>query len=828
MSYENIGQIIQRRQYFNRTGKRTYPKHLRWDGITKLFNEKNGTFPSGLVSQVREIMTQCNIEWIESVDYKIDEPTPFDLACDFKVWKHQRDAIEEIKKHKRGMIRIGTGGGKALCLDTPVLTTTGYKQMRDIKLSDEVITPWGKSKIVGIYPQGVQDVYRITFSDGTFAKSTLDHLWSVRSSKDKYKGKPFKVKSLENILNSGLSRVNCENSSQHFIPITEPINSFESSKELPIDPYLLGVLIGDGTLSHGVQFTTIDDEIVTSVENLLPSNMKVRRIKGTISYGISNINPNSQKKNPVTEYLKSVKLNCKSEFKFVPSEYMFNSIENRVALLQGLLDTDGGVEMGRKISFSTSSYQLAKDVQFLVQSLGGTAKICPRETTHLVSYRMNLCLPNEIEPFRLSRKANKVPKRIKYFPRRSIKKVEYVGREEVQCIKIADPNGLFLINDCIVTHNTIMSIVATAEIGQLPVLFVVNRVSLLKQAHADYEKFLGIKIGFIGDGRMEFGKVNIATVHTICSILKIEHESEDDDENVNYTEQQIKMLKLLLKVCKMVIIDECHHASSDMYVKLMQELPSATYRIGLSATPFRTDGTTLLLNAAFGETLYTKPASELIQEGVLAKPYVSFVDFDDEALTKEFPYLTPAQEAELRRRKIKLPRKAQYNTVYKNCVVENSVFNQKVAKIALVNAKMKRLTLVSVKQVLHGENIMSEILAIDPSAKVEFLHGKNKDVLDEDKVKADFAAHRIQILISTLFDEGVDIPAIDVAIDAGGGKSPVKTLQLVGRAMRKYPGKTKAYIYVFIQRYTHLYNHSLERLKILQTEPEFEIETVKL
>jgi superfamily II DNA or RNA helicase len=106
---------------------------------------------------------------------------------------------------------------------------------------------------------------------------------------------------------------------------------------------------------------------------------------------------------------------------------------------------------------------------------------------------------------------------------------------------------------------------------------------------------------------------------------------------------------------------------------------------------------------------------------------------------------------------------------------------------------------------------------------IEFLHGKNKKELNEEKVKQDFADGKVKILISTLFDEGVDIPKIDAVVDAGGGRSAIKALQLTGRAMRKYEGKTKAFIFMFIQPYTHLYKHSKARAQILQTEPEFDV-----
>lgn len=364
---------------------------------------------------------------------------------------------------------------------------------------------------------------------------------------------------------------------------------------------------------------------------------------------------------------------------------------------------------------------------------------------------------------------------------------------------------------------TIMAINAAAEICQLPFLFVVNRVSLLKQAHKDFEKFLNEKIGFIGDGQMSFGRFNIATVHTLCSILNIDYKDDDADEKTfAYTPEQIEMLLALLKETRMVVVDECHHAASDMYRKLMKNLPNAIYRIGLSATPFRTDGLDLLLTSAFGDVLYNISASELIRLKYLVKPYIRVVLYEDQDLTKKFP--TEQKSGK---------RKANYNAVYKECVVENQKFNLIVAKLAIAHAKVNEQVLISVKQVTHGENILKAIKLIYPDAPVEFLHGKNKKELGDEAVIKRFTERKTKILISTLFDEGVDIPAIDVAIDAGGGISPIKMLQLVGRAIRLNEGKERATIYVFAQPYTHLMKHSVERINILKTEEEFVIQKLE-
>ena len=113
---------------------------------------------------------------------------------------------------------------------------------------------------------------------------------------------------------------------------------------------------------------------------------------------------------------------------------------------------------------------------------------------------------------------------------------------------------------------------------------------------------------------------------------------------------------------------------------------------------------------------------------------------------------------------------------------------------------------------------------LDPTLTVEFLHGKNKEVLGEERVKQDFATGKIKVLISTLFDEGVDIPSVVAIIDAGGGKSPIKALQLIGRAIRKFGKKKRAYIFMFIQPYQHLHKHSNARAQILKTEEAFNLQ----
>jgi superfamily II DNA or RNA helicase len=305
--------------------------------------------------------------------------------------------------------------------------------------------------------------------------------------------------------------------------------------------------------------------------------------------------------------------------------------------------------------------------------------------------------------------------------------VEAIKREKTGIIQIAPGGG-----------KTKLSVVATAEIGQFPMLFVVNRVSLLNQTHDDYANYFNESIGYLGNGRVEpQSKINIATIGTLCSMLKIKYKKDDSDgEKLNYTKEQITLAKNLMAQCKFVIFDECHHGSSSTYKTLMKALPKAFYRIGLSGTPFRTaESENILLEAALGQIIYKKTASELIRDGILVKPKIYFIKYKD-SLSKEFPQFNSEKPA--------------FTKVYKECIVENELFNDIVSKTAVANASANKLTLVSVKQINHGQNIYDAIKKISPDLNIEFLNGQNKKKLDEEKIKQDFSDGKIKVLVSTL------------------------------------------------------------------------------
>jgi SNF2-related domain/SNF2 Helicase protein/LAGLIDADG-like domain len=363
------------------------------------------------------------------------------------------------------------GLGKAVSLETPILTPCGWKKMADIRVGDAVINSQGTaSRVEGVYPQGEVELYRVLFSDGTSIECCDDHLWYVTSPVRKYRGQPGRVRALREIRDDLRDAAgNCK----HYIPLVRPIEFLE--RPLPLDPYLLGVLLGDGNLAdHTPRLTTADHAILASVTVTAPAGVtapRAGRLDWRLADGGSRARPN-----PLTARLRQLGLiGCRSANKYVPEMYKFASVASRTALLQGLLDTDGCVRQSdNNIEYSTVSPRLAHDVAFLVQSLGGTARIRSKQPTFnyngerrngQTAYRMSIILPAEIQPFRLDRKASIYHARPKHPPARAIVDVQPVGRKPAQCIAVDAPDGLYVTDHCIVTHNTaqIIGLLLTGE-----------------------------------------------------------------------------------------------------------------------------------------------------------------------------------------------------------------------------------------------------------------------------------------------------------------------------------------------------------------------------
>lgn len=391
------------------------------------------------------------------------------------------------------------GLGKGGTVDSLILTPTGWTRYGDIKVGDLVIGSNGQpTAVTGVYPRGELPVFRVTMSDGASVLVDDDHLWATRTSDQKWRGKPYTAKSTREIRSAPLTRPS--GNALHYIPMVQPVE-FEERVPLSIDPYVMGVLIGDGALSQdGVVFHKPDEELGERVAALLPAGVELRKYEPAnrcTRWAITGLRHGAAS-NAVLNGLREMGLQGHtSPEKWVPERYKFASVASRIALLQGLLDTDGSCT-GNTIEFSSSSRRLAEDVRFLVESLGGTTHFAERATSYtatsgdrvpgLPSYRVHLSLPASIQPFRLSRKLATYRVPTKYQPTRAIVSVVPEGTAQVVCIAVAAPDRLYVTERCIVTHNTIESILANHKLGGYPLL-VVAPASVLLNWRREFNKW---------------------------------------------------------------------------------------------------------------------------------------------------------------------------------------------------------------------------------------------------------------------------------------------------------------------------------------------------
>ena len=381
-----------------------------------------------------------------------------------------------LGKGELGIVISPMGTGKAQPLDSRVLTPTGYKTMGEIEIGDYVIGGDGhKHKVIGTFPQGIRPVYKIEFTNGTTCECDINHLWNVntyfqRTRKTYVKGVgkkifnpdwSFKTMSLNEIIKKGLRRKNQKGEEAQYIfhiPTCKPVEF--DKQDVPFNPYFLGYYIGDGCYQR---FTiTVGKEDYQEIHKNLMEATDRNITESYHSY-----------RNVWSFYIQNdLRVKCKeilglgrSESKYIPKEYLYNTKEIRIELLRGLMDSDGYVDKRGICSFSTKSKQLADDVRFIVRSLGGNANIKEKASSYIskktkervdcgIAYNIHISFENDIIPFKLKRKVERYHSRNKYFNQICFKNIQYKGEEETKCILLDSDEHTYVTEDFIVTHNT--------------------------------------------------------------------------------------------------------------------------------------------------------------------------------------------------------------------------------------------------------------------------------------------------------------------------------------------------------------------------------------
>ncbi len=405
------------------------------------------------------------VEWIERYLGIPREQILWSVSPEYRdhPWDGTKDPLAVIAQslaagHDVGC-ESGTGTGKAQPVDEPVLTPDGWRPIGELAPGDKVIDRYGSpTDVLAVYPQGRREVFRLTFSDGAETRACREHLWVMQNKKDVNKGCPWRLLTTGDLL--AMSPKTLAQRSLR-VPLPTAVVYGPSKHFLPLDPYVLGVLLGDGGFTGPTpMLSSADAEIVEAVRAEVGVDVKYR---SQYDYALCNDN-NGGKPNPLTEILRRLDLwGCRSEEKWVPARYMYASPQSRLAVLQGLLDTDGSVSArGKHIEFCSTSPTLAANVVELVRSVGGTAR-CRQSASYLDGerkrdrYRVAVNMPGGMAPFRLPRKAEIVAdwgERSYGLAKRILRSVEPAGEAECVCIRVAAADSLYVTNDFIVTHNT--------------------------------------------------------------------------------------------------------------------------------------------------------------------------------------------------------------------------------------------------------------------------------------------------------------------------------------------------------------------------------------
>lgn len=381
------------------------------------------------------------------------------------------------RRFKEALIMLGRKNGKAVSLDTEIPTQDGWKKMKDIHKGDYVIGQDGKpSRVVVESEIFHKPMYLVTFEDGATVKASSDHIWTVQTKGSRRVNKYIPISSKKRPKqavkdNNGWFDITTDEIAKRFkrvradgkgvdykyrVPMCKPVQY--SWKSLPIDPYTLGVWLGDGSSSDtGITCSDSDRDEMIMLLSREGHECVWHPHKGRAGSIVLDVQGHGQK-NPLRSALQEIGV---FKNKHIPEKYMHGSIEQRLALLQGLMDTDGTCSKAGQCEFVQKSPVLSEQIVELISSLGlkatKTAKHAKIEGRDAgIVYRIQFWTDKSMPCFRLERKLSRL--KTKLAPRmqaKSIVNVECIADEPSKCIAIDNKSHLYLVGrQYTATHNT--------------------------------------------------------------------------------------------------------------------------------------------------------------------------------------------------------------------------------------------------------------------------------------------------------------------------------------------------------------------------------------
>lgn len=774
---EDYKRILTKKIYNYDTNK--YEYHAYYQELPFL-NYMTLRFPAGLTKYLLS-KTYLPIENKNKLEMIYTEEDVLKVANEvqsinpkFEIRPYQLEATLTSLNRFSSLIQSSTGSGKGQPNWLEIPTPQGFKKIGELKVGDYVFGSNGKpTKISGVFPQGKQKIYKFKFTSGKETLCDENHLWTFH-----YYGCKSKTYSTKELLTKNIYTIDKRGVKNYkFInELPKPIEYPE--KQFDIDPYLLGVIIGDGNTTNGTVLISnpeIDKQLREFIDNKIDKTKYILKIDYHTNcprIGIFLINKRL-KKQSFFQKIKNLKLDCKSIDKFIPKQYFYGSVQQRLELLRGLMDTDGCCFKRKKhcsVTYSTSSYQLAKDIQQLVFSLGGICRF-RKSDNRKTNVGYNLLIQLKVCPFNLDRKKqNWVP----FIRNEHLCEISYISEDYTTCIKVEAKNELYVTSDYIVTHNTsILSLVCTI-LKDKNILILNGNNIILQQIYDRLISFGNTDVSWNPSKEPDYSK-RIVLINTSTSDSRL---NKQDDTYINF-----------LKSVNAIIWDEAHHIQSvTSFEPIFYTDPEKLkYLIGYTASPFRNyndpyaNADDFRTIAILGEPAFKYEMKDTIQDGNIAQPYSYFIRYNN---IKKDP---PKQF------------KDNYYLQYRLNITYN--YNRNKAGLEMLKFLNRNgiKTLASFSNIKPGQNMMktlklqgiNSLFICGASTIYEWVYTRRGSLKLEKRkgsildIKAALEGDYNLIFGSTTVDEGVDVDLFQAVVLFSAGKTPIAGLQRIGRAARK-------------------------------------------
>lgn len=721
-----------------------------------MYDPVNRRFPSGLVPLMAEMCRKRGFE----IEYRDRRVKPCNSTNEYLRFikddlrgTTQMEAIRAAEAYGRGIWWLPTGYGKCLGKGTPVLLYDGrVLPVEQIMEGMLLMGPDSTPRRVLSCTTGVGPLYRIVPKKGPAWVCNDAHILTLVHTEtgkitdisvQEYLSKSKDFKHLHKQFSIGVD--------------------FPAFRKLPIDPYFVGLWYGDGTKAlRGVSISKPDPEIKATCEAIAKQwglRVHVANAHKCPTYNL--VAPRGSK-NLLLNSMRSIVSRGT-----LPKDYLIASRGDRLALLAGLLDTDGYLSRG-VFEIAQKEKGIAEGVVFLANTLGFRATIKEKIVAGVSYWRVFIFGDIWKIPTRIPRKQAQPSNRQKDATRVGFT-VQALGPGEYFGFTL-DGDRRFLLGDCTVTHNTMLAIGIAKRI-RTKWAFLVDEATLLEQTRDRWNvwDFDEEPAGILGDGKWQEARFVVATYQSLQS-----RQSEPE-------------IQRWMGEVGGILLDECHVVSAETRFDTTMRFTNAYYRLGMSATPLvRSPWDNLRVLAATGRVIYRVNVPEMVAAGLLTMPIVKWIDFN------HFD-----------------PEAATWQGIYNELVVKNVRRNNAVVAAVLEAPKP---ALVFVRQINHGEDLLHRLSKKGIIA--EFLHAE-ASLRERKEAIARMTKGETQVIVTNkIFQKGVDIPRLMSVIIAGGGKSVVDSLQQVGRGMRLYENKTCLRVFDFMDNgHEWLLRHSRERRK---------------